>query len=220
MKKIFPFIAPEGYPFIGIALTLTIGIIHFFGPLWSLLPFAGLIFVIWFFRDPLRTVPPISPEIKGEPVISPADGKIVHIGNANEPRILKKDLQKISIFMSPLNVHVNRSPISGKVLETHYHPGKFFNASLDKASLNNEANAVLMESNRGIKMVFVQIAGFIARRILCYAKPGDTLEGGERIGMIRFGSRVDIYLPENAKIMVELRNKVKAGETILGYIPD
>ena len=169
-------------------------------------------FVVWFFRNPERDIP--SDE---NSIVSPADGKVIVIGRVFDDRFLKTDALKISIFMNVFNVHVNRIPTSGKVLGVFYNPGKFFSADKDKASLENEQNALLIEAKNGKKFVVNQIAGLIARRIVCYAKPGDSIEKGRRFGMIRFGSRLDVYLPTDCKIDVIVGDKVKAGSSILAH---
>ncbi|MBI5681674.1 MAG: phosphatidylserine decarboxylase family protein [Deltaproteobacteria bacterium] len=205
-------IASEGYPFILVSIVITI----FF--LWlGWRPFAYIlilwtIFVIAFFRDPEREIP-----TNENAIVSPADGKVIIVDKVFEDRFLKSDAIKISIFMNVFNVHVNRNPVSGKVTGIFYNQGKFLSANLDKASLENEQNAVVVESLEGKKIVYVQIAGLIARRIVCYLKEGDTVEKGKRFGMIRFGSRLDVYLPPEYKIDVKVGDKVKAGSSILGY---
>jgi phosphatidylserine decarboxylase len=170
--------------------------------------------VISFFRDPERSSPP------GEKaVLSPADGKIIQVEPCWEERLLKGPTLKVSIFMSLFNVHVNRIPLSGRIIETSYQAGKFIRANLDKASTTNEQNALLMETPEGTRLLFVQIAGLIARRIVCWVKKGDAVERGCRFGMIRFGSRVDIYLPENTQMQTQIGQKVLGGQTILGFLP-
>jgi len=169
-------------------------------------------FVVWFFRNPERDIP--SDE---NSIVSPADGKVIVIGRVFDDRFLKTDALKISIFMNVFNVHVNRIPTSGKVLGVFYNPGKFFSADKDKASLENEQNALLIEAKNGKKFVVNQIAGLIARRIVCYTKEGVMVEKGKRFGMIRFGSRLDVYLPTDCKIDVNVGDKVKAGSSILAH---
>lgn len=213
LKKIFPPLHPEGKKFIAIALIITVIL-----ELISLnLLFLGLgltAFCYFFFRDPKRYTP------QGENfIISPADGTILEI---DDDVCLPKELgeseaiyHKIGIFMSVLNVHVNRVPISGKIEKIAYTSGKFFNASLDKASEHNERNAILMKTDNGYPVVFVQIAGLIARRIVCNVKEGDILKSGERFGIIRFGSRVNVYVPMTTKLNVDIGQTVIGGETIL-----
>ena len=172
------------------------------------------VFVISFFRDPERTIP-----AGDKAILSPADGKIIRIESCTEERFLKGPALKISIFMSVFNVHVNRIPLSGRIAEVAYRPGKFVSANLDKASAANEQNALLLEAAGGTKLLFVQIAGLIARRIVCWVRKGDPVERGRRFGMIRFGSRMDVYLPPNIQIQARLGQKAYGGQTILGYLP-
>jgi phosphatidylserine decarboxylase len=172
------------------------------------------VFVISFFRDPERTIP-----AGDKAILSPADGKIIRIESCIEERFLKGPALKVSIFMSVFNVHVNRIPLSGRIAEVAYRPGKFVSANLDKASAANEQNALLLEAAGGTKLLFVQIAGLIARRIVCWVRKGDPVERGRRFGMIRFGSRMDVYLPPNVQIQARLGQKAYGGQTILGYLP-
>ncbi|MDD2389754.1 MAG: phosphatidylserine decarboxylase family protein [Desulfobacterales bacterium] len=165
-----------------------------------------------FFRDPDRVVP----NDYGA-VVSPADGKIIYIDTVDNSPYYPGHCMKISIFMSVLNVHVNRVPHEGTVKQISYYPGKFFSANLDKASRENEHNAVLVETAGGRDICFVQIAGLIARRIICRIQKGDTLKRGQRFGMICFGSRLDVYLPVDIQLNVSVGNKVRAGHSILGY---
>lgn len=205
-------VAREGLPFIIIALVVTVvawfvGLSLLFG-LFLILT----VFVVSFFRDPEREIPEDTNSI-----ISPADGKVIKVEKVYEDRILRDDVIKISIFMTVFNVHVNRVPASGRVLSVLYNPGKFLSANLDKASLENEQNAILLETPSGKRMVFNQIAGLVARRIVCYAKEGMDLTRGERFGLIRFGSRLDVYLPTDCRVTVKVDDKVSAGSSILGY---
>lgn len=171
-------------------------------------------FLVNFFRDPER-VPPEGPGL----VVSPADGRvIVAEQGVDEPRFLKTRAAKVSVFMSPLDVHVNRSPVDGEVVGVHYNPGKYFAAYADKASLDNEQNAVVMRTADGRGIVFVQIAGFLARRIVCRLKPGDRCRRGERVGMIKLGSRVDVYIEGDVDLTVKLGDRVTAGQTVLGVL--
>jgi phosphatidylserine decarboxylase len=152
-------------------------------------------------------------------VLSPADGRIVVVGKARDP-YLDRDALKISVFMNVFNVHSNRSPVAGKVMQRWYNRGKFFNAALDKASIDNERNALWIKTADGQDVVVVQVAGLIARRILCYVQPGGELTRGERFGFIRFGSRVDVYLPLNASLEVSLGDGVKgAADVIARFAP-
>jgi len=147
-------------------------------------------------------------------VVSPAFGRIVAVERARDP-YLERDALKVSVFMNVFNVHSNRSPVDGEVREVRYFPGRFFNAAIDKASLENERNAMVIETADGARVTCVQIAGLIARRILCYTKPGDRLQRGQRFGFIRFGSRVDVYLPPDAVPRASLGDVVYAGHTVL-----
>jgi len=177
---------------------------------------AGILslFIVFFFRDPDR-----SNAITNRAVLTPADGKILeirHLKDSNNP--LGGPALKISIFMSIFNVHVNRMPIGGIIQKITYTPGKFFSANLDKASQQNENNRITLASPGSSRIVLVQIAGLIARRISCWVKEGSHVEAGQRFGLIRFGSRLEVYLPDDSKIIAQLHQKVKAGETIIGYL--
>lgn len=176
--------------------------------------FLGLtLFIAFFFRNPKRDIPN-QPGI----VLSPADGKICMITEAYEKRFLKEKRKRISIFMSVFNCHLNRSPVEAKVIDTHYHPGKFHLANVDKASDLNEQHTILLEDQATHRYVLVQIAGFLARRIVSYVKTGDCLKRGELFGIIQLGSRVDLYLPENVNLKVTVGDSVYGGETVLGVI--
>lgn len=202
----------EGYIFIVCFAAATFLI----GSFSSTLGLLGLIATAWcafFFRDPVRITP-----IDDSLIISPADGIVQNISEALPPPELgmpQEEMLKISIFLNVFNVHVNRVPSSGKILALHYNPGKFFNASLDKASIYNERQSVLMETNNGTKIVFVQIAGLIARRIVCDLEEGTQVKAGDRYGIIRFGSRADIYLPLKTTLQVAVGQTAIGGETIL-----
>jgi len=205
-------VAKEGYSFI-VPMAMASLFLGLMG--WGYL--AGVscaltIFVIYFFRNPTRIPPPSE-----RAIVSPADGKILEVTSYPENRFLHRETVKISIFMSLFNVHVNRSPIAGKVIKRVYSPGKFFAAYTDKSSLLNEQNALLLSSEDGFEVLFIQIAGIIARRIVCYPRQGDILEKGQILGMIRFGSRLDVFLPPRVDIQVSVGDHVRAGETVLGY---
>lgn len=207
-------IAPEGYPFILLAFVFTVFVAILGGNWWLITLFALLtFFVIWFFRNPERYF-----QDEEKALISPADGKIIKIENVEVNGTITGKFKKISIFMNVLNVHVNRAPYDGQIEAINYHEGKFISANLDKASLDNERNEVMIRTEDGRAVWAVQIAGLIARRIVCWVKPGDIVRKGDRFGLIRFGSRVDVYLPEDSRISVKLKDKVKAGQTILGYL--
>jgi phosphatidylserine decarboxylase len=202
----------EGYPFIGLFAAVTVVLFL----IWTPLGWIGTGLTVWcyyFFRDPVR----VSPTREGL-VISPADGVISLIEPAVPPVELgmgDQALTRVSVFMNVFNCHVNRTPVPGKVTAVAYRPGKFLNASLDKASVDNERNSVAVEMADGRKIAMVQIAGLVARRIVCDVKPGDVLGVGERFGMIRFGSRVDVYLPEGVAPLVALGQTMVSGETVI-----
>jgi phosphatidylserine decarboxylase len=208
-----PIIAREGWPFLALALVVAAALS--WAGLWVLAGFAWLVllFIVQFFRDPARVIP-------REPgaVLSPADGRIVKVERARDP-YLPRDALKISVFMNVFNVHSNRSPVDGAVVAAWYHRGSFLNAALDKASLENERNALHLRTAEGRDVTCVQVAGLIARRILCYVKPGDALARGQRYGFIRFGSRVDVYLPPDAQPKVAVGDIVFATETVLAAFP-
>ena len=200
----------EGLPFVGggVVVALLFGLlVH---PA-AAIPFVAFtLFAAWFFRNPTRTTP-----ADENAVISPADGVICQVAEVDEKEHLGGKATRVSIFMSVFNVHVNRAPMSGRIATTPYTPGRVRIASADKASLENERNAIVLETARG-KLLFVQVAGSVARRILCYGKPGDSLRAGQRFGLIRFGSRVDVYFPAGSKAEVSVGQKVVGGETVLG----
>ncbi len=170
-------------------------------------------FICCFFRDPER-----NKEYEKDDIISPADGKIIFTGMVENSSFYEGPCLKISIFMSVFNVHVNRAALSGTVENIKYHQGKFFSANLDKASKQNEHNAVFLMTKKGKKICMVQIAGLIARRIVCYIKEKDVINIGERFGMIRFGSRVDVYMPQDTLLLIKKGDKVKAGISVLGKL--
>ncbi len=208
-------IAKEGLLFLLPAAFLTL---IFFLIGWTILAIIVLLltlFIAFFFRNPKRRIPS-----KPKAVVSPADGKIIYVGEIQEKRCIQERALKISIFMSMMDVHMNRSPVSGKVLKTVYNPGKFLVAYAEKSSLDNEQNATILLTEERAKVLMVQIAGIVARRIVCYVKPGDVLKRGEILGLIRFGSRLDLYLPLTAKATVRVGQKVKGGESIVGFLAD
>ena len=207
-----PILAREGWPFLAISLVLALAAsawcLSWSIPLWII-----FLFVVQFFRDPPREVP----QDTGA-VLSPADGRVIKVERTQD-LYGQRDAILVSVFMNVFNVHSNRSPVDGKVEKVQYFPGKFVNADLDKASAENERNAVVLKTAGGQTVTFVQVAGLIARRILCYVKAGDTLARGQRYGFIRFGSRVDVYLPLNAGVKVSIGDKVSATTTILAILP-
>lgn len=203
-------ITREGVPFIlplvAVAIILlisgfvTVGIV-----------FLGIsLFVTYFFRDPLR----LTPTEEGA-VVSPADGRVLSIDKCREEEFLNEEVIKISIFMSIFNIHINRVPISGRVISVRYRHGKFLLANKDKASIYNERNAILMENGSGNKFLVIQIAGAVARRIVCYLKEGGNYNAGDKLGLIRFGSRLDVYLPADYVIQTKVRQKVKGGMSVI-----
>jgi phosphatidylserine decarboxylase len=206
-----PIVAREGWPFVvaSLAAALTVWALAGFG--WSVPVWLVAIFVVQFFRDPPREVPQ-----QPNAVLAPADGRIVKVEKAHDP-YTRRDALLISVFMNVFNVHSNRSPVDGTVERVEYSPGKFVNADLDKASTENERNAVVMRLD-GERIAVVQVAGLIARRILCYVKAGDRLARGQRYGFIRFGSRVDVYLPLSARPRVAVGDRVAATSTILAEL--
>ncbi|QWE15279.1 phosphatidylserine decarboxylase [Polynucleobacter sp. AP-Sving-400A-A2] len=207
-----PIIAKEGWPYLALVGAVTL-LVHYLGGIaWSWPLWIIFIFVLQFFRDPQRIA-----AIGRDLVLSPADGRIVVVEKANDPYAGREAL-KISVFMNVFNVHSNRSAVNGTVKEIQYFPGKFVNADLDKASTENERNAVVIDANGQI-VTLVQVAGLIARRILCYIHVGDKLKAGERYGFIRFGSRVDVYLPLTAEPLVSVGDKVFATNTALARVP-
>ena len=206
-------LAKEGLPFVLLGCALIL-VFSFLG----LLILSGLavlltLFTLFFFRDPDR-----NNKIPDKAVLTPADGKIIQIQHIKDNSPLGKPAVKISIFMSVFNVHVNRIPIDGIIKDITYHPGKFFSANLDKASEQNERNSITLQTRDSHDIVFIQIAGLIARRIVCWVNKGDRMQAGQRFGLIRFGSRLEVYLPGDSQITVRLHQKVSAGETIVGFL--
>jgi phosphatidylserine decarboxylase len=207
-----PIIAREGWSYLLIALAVAVALSV--ASWWLLAAFAwvAFLFILQFFRDPPREVPE-----QPNAVLAPADGRVVRIGPARDP-YLDRDALMISIFMNVFNVHSNRSPVDATVEAAWYHPGAFVNAALDKASIDNERNALKLVTPGGTQVTCVQIAGLIARRILCYVEPGDRLVRGQRYGFIRFGSRVDVYLPADAIPRATVGDKVHATESIVAEL--
>ena len=217
-SSVFVPIHPAGTPFIAIFAILTI----FIGWLWNPLYFLGFVLTIWciyFFRNPNRVTPSLSGINKNNLIIAPADGRIIEISDItpnDEIGLPSGNWQRVCIFMNVFDVHVNRSPMLGKITFKNYIPGLFFNASLDKASSHNERLILGMDTENGKKIAFVQIAGLVARRIICDVDKGSLLKAGEVFGLIRFGSRVDIYFPKEVSTLVLKGQKTIAGETIIG----
>jgi phosphatidylserine decarboxylase len=208
-----PILAREGWLYSGLALIAALAATWFFH-WWSLPLWIALLFVVQFFRDPPRDIP------QGEGIVlCPADGRVIIVGKAADPYRNNADALKISIFMNVFNVHSQRSPADAVVHRIDYEAGLFVNAAFDKASTDNERNAMVMELADGTQISCVQVAGLIARRILCYVKAGQRLARGERYGFIRFGSRVDVYLPPASRPRVAIGDKVKASSTILAELP-
>jgi phosphatidylserine decarboxylase len=207
-----PIIAREGWLFVAIALAVAV-VVTLLGIAWlAALAWLVVVFVVQFFRDPPRAIP-TAPNA----VLSAADGRIVTVGPARDP-YLEREALKISVFMNVFNVHSNRSPVDGSVANAWYHAGSFVNAALDKASLENERSALHLRTATGTDVTCVQIAGLVARRVLCYVKAGDTLARGQRYGFIRFGSRVDVYLPPGAKPRVAVGDRVHATESVIAEL--
>lgn len=207
-----PIIAREGWLFLAIAIAVAGALSYAQWWLFAVPAWLGALFIAQFFRDPPRTVPR-----QPNAVLSPADGRIVRVASARDP-YLDRDALKISVFMNVFNVHSNRSPVDATVKAKWYHAGSFVNAALDKASLDNERCALHLATAGGAEVTCVQIAGLIARRILCYVEPGDALARGQRYGFIRFGSRVDVYLPSTAAPKVAVGEVVYATTTVLAVL--
>jgi len=208
-----PLLAKEGWPYTAAALAAA-ALVHWFAGFWWALPFwLVALFVLQFFRDPPRPIPQ-----DPKAVLSPADGRIVAVERAQDP-YLNRDALKMSVFMNVFNAHSNRSPVDGEIRNTWYHAGKFINAMMSKASLENERAALWIRTPGGADVTCVQVAGLIARRILCYVHTGQKLARGERFGFIRFGSRVDVYLPPAAVPRASIGDRVYATESVLALLP-
>ncbi len=207
-----PKLAREGWFYVALTLIAAVVTTAVFG-FWGGLPFWIIAaFVLQFFRDPYREIP----QEEGQ-IISPADGKVIFTGLVRDPH-LDRQAYKVSVFMNVFSVHSNRAPTGGTVKDIWYHSGEFVNAALDKASEHNERNSVWLQTDQGQDIVSVQVAGLVARRILCYVKNGDQLERGQRYGFIRFGSRVDLFLPEDFNCDVSLGDNVQSGSSVLGSL--
>ncbi len=209
-------VAREGIPFITIGIVLTSILLILDREFLSIFPAVLTLLTIYFFRDPER-----AHVAKKKAILTPADGKVLSIEKLdNGDNHLKAPAIKISIFMSVFSAHINRIPMRGKIANLSYQPGKFFSANRDKASVYNEHNIITLETDDRKKIVFVQIAGLIARRIACWVKKGDYVETGQRFGLIRFGSRLEVYLPPDSILTVKKGGKVKAGQTVIGYLSE
>jgi phosphatidylserine decarboxylase len=205
VREGLPFVAVAGAPAVAAGVLGWTGVAAAFG--------AVALFTAWFFRNPQRSSP-----TSDRAVVAPGDGKVVEICEESEPRFLKDKSVRISIFLNIFDVHVNRIPCQGTVEQVAYQPGRFLAASRPEATLQNEQNALLIRAAQGTKVLCVQIAGLIARRIVCWVTPGETVACGERFGLIRFGSRMDVFLPPGTKLKVKVGDHVKGGETLLGEL--
>jgi len=213
MKKPQIPVAREGFPFIAFTAFVTVIVALIGYNLVALLSLFITGFVIYFFRDPER----ITPDDE-DVVISPADGKVILVEKIFDDRFVNEHAYKISIFMSIFDVHVNRLPFAGEVEKIVYAPGSFYAANTDQGGLANEHCALILNTKKNLRYAVVQVAGLVARRIVCWVEKGDRVERGSRFGIIRFGSRVDIYLPQQLQVEVRSGQRVKAGETIIGYL--
>lgn len=209
-----PIIAREGWPYLAGITIVAVLVSLFIGGFLAFLCWLLVLFVLQFFRDPARQIPQTA-----QAVLSPADGRIVAVERVKDEYV-DRDAIKVSVFMNVFNVHSNRSPVDGTVQQIWYTPGKFVNADLDKASKENERNAVWIKTEDNQDVTSVQVAGLIARRILCYVQADDTVSRGQRYGFIRFGSRVDVYLPLDASVKVSIGDKVSATTTILAVLSE
>lgn len=206
-------VAGEGYPFIGFSVFATV-VFALLG--YDIITFCAMLFtafVLYFFRDPSRIIP-AAPDA----LVSPADGKVIVVEKIFDDRFVNEQVYKVSIFMNIFNVHVNRTPFPGTVTAVTYSPGRFYSADTERGALENEFCAVTMSTDADQRFAVVQVAGLIARRIVCWVEQGDCLSRGQRFGLIRFGSRVDLYLPLKTQLEISTGQKVKAGETVLGYL--
>jgi phosphatidylserine decarboxylase len=208
----YPLLAREGWAHVAIIVAIAVIVHVAFGKWWAFPFWIATVFVLQFFRDPPRAVPD-APTV----VVCPADGRVIVVDETNDP-YLNRPARRVSIFMNVFNVHSNRMPVAGTIRKRWYHAGRFLNAALDKASAENERNALHVRTDDGQDIVAVQIAGLIARRILCHVEEGARVSRGERYGFIRFGSRVDVYLPLSADIKVAIGDKVHGASDILGLL--
>jgi phosphatidylserine decarboxylase len=208
-------VAREGLPFIGLGLAVCLLSVFLDFEIAAVVMGGLTLFTAYFFRDPERWC-----DHAEECVLAPADGKILSVQKLEgSENLLGEPATKVSIFMSIFNVHVNRIPVNGRIAAVRYFPGRFFSANLEKASAQNEHNRITLQTEEKSRIVFVQIAGLIARRIACWVREGDVVKAGQRFGLIRFGSRMDVYLPSHIRVVAGKGQRVKAGESILGYLP-
>ena len=205
--------AKEGIPFIAAPAGVTLLAWWLDWPILAVGTALLTLFVAWFFRNPARTVPQ-GPHL----VVAPGDGKVIAIEEEFEPRFLKDRSIRLTIFLNVFDVHINRVPCEGVVRDVQYQPGLFQAANKPEATLKNEQNALMLETSKGVKVLCVQVAGLIARRIVCWVSPGDCVHRGERYGLIRFGSRMDTFLPLGTAVKAAVGDRVKGGETILGEL--
>ena len=216
IREGIPDVHRDGWPFIAVTVALALLLLPFFTPgFWLLMILAG--WMVIFFRNPVRAVP-----VGAGLVVSPADGRIEPLVRVPPPPELGlgvEPLTRVSVFMNVFDCHINRTPVGGRVARIAYKPGKFVSADLDKASDDNERNSLLIETDVGLRVGVVQVAGLVARRIVCWTREDQRLDAGERFGMIRFGSRLDVYLPEGSIVAVSPRQRAISGETILAYFP-
>jgi phosphatidylserine decarboxylase len=204
-------VAREGLPFIAAAGAAWAVALAFGWALIAAIAGAVAVFTAWFFRNPARRVPD-DPNL----IVSPGDGRVLTVVEEEESRILKDRAVRISIFLSPLDVHINRTPCEGTVTAVHHRPGKFMVASRSGATLDNEQTAVVIKTDKGARVLCVQVAGYVARRIVCWLTEGERVGRGERYGLIRFGSRIDVYVPLGTNVRVTEGDRVKGGETVIG----
>lgn len=207
-------IAREGVPFLAAAAVPAVAAWALGWTVAGALFGAAALFTGWFFRNPSRRVPD-GPNL----IVSPGDGRVLAVMEEEEPRFLKARAVRVSIFLSPLNVHINRTPCEGLVKAISYSPGRFLVASRTEATLQNEQTAMLIETDAGCRILCVQVAGYVARRIVCWLSEGERVERGERYGLIRFGSRMDLYVPAGTQVRVKVGDRVTGGETIIGVLP-
>lgn len=207
-------IAREGVPFLAATAAPAAAVWAFGWTVAGTLFGAAALFTGWFFRNPSRRIPS-GPNL----IVSPGDGRVLAVMEEEEPRFLKERAVRVSIFLSPLNVHINRTPCGGQVKTIGYFPGKFLVASKPEATLQNEQTAALLETDAGYRILCVQVAGYVARRIVCWLSEGERVARGERYGLIRFGSRMDLYVPVGTQVRVKAGDRVTGGETIIGVLP-